>query len=190
MAASYMVTTSGYDMGWRNPGWGMAFSGPAAAIWPTANMIYYYPFHVPETFTAVAGYIGQSAAGAASLGRVGVYSATATGEPNAKLGETTSTIDLTTAGANAIRRTAFAANVTLSAGTNYFAAITVSSAAAWTGFVLNVGAGPTDNAVDLTGGRQEAGSGTLPSTATPADYAPASENFWLFGLTQSATVPL
>lgn len=186
---AYMVMTNFGDLGWHLPGWGWDSGGPAAAIWPTANMIYYAPFVVGDTFNCVAGVIPQSAAGASSVGRVGVYSSTSSFEPGTKLGETSGTIDLTTAGANAIRRTAFSATTTLSPGTIYFAAITVNSAGAWTGFQFNPGGGPVDVG-DMHGWRQEAGSGTLPSTATPADYAPGTEAFWHFSLTQSTAVPV
>lgn len=184
----YLPVVNFGDQMMRTSAWGYPSGGPAAAIWPTANMIYYYPFTVLDSFTCVAGVIPQSAAGVASLGRVGVYSSSA-GEPVSKLGETNGTIDLTTAGANATRRTAFTANVTLAAGTIYFAAITVNTGGAWTGFAYNPGAGPVD-VLDMHGARQEAGSGTLPTTATPADYAPASEVVWHFSLTQSTAVPV
>lgn len=185
---AYMVVTNFGDKGWRTPGWGWASGGPASAIWPTANMIYYAPFVVGDTFTAVTGFLPQSAQGAASVGRIGVYSS-ASGDPASKLGETNGTIDLTTAGANVIRKTNFIASTVLSPGVLYFAALTVSSAAAWTGFQFNPGGGPVDVG-DMHGWRQEAGSGTLPTTATPADYAPATEALWHFGLSQSTTVPL
>lgn len=185
---AYMVTAGNFgDLGWHLPGWGWASGGPAAAIWPTANMIYYYPFTVGDTFVATTGFVPQSAAGAASHARIGVYSSSGF-EPLTKLGETNGTIDLT-AGANVIKKGNFTANVTLSPGIVYFCAITVDTAGAWTGFAFNPGGGPVD-VLDMHGARQEAGSGTLPTTATPADYAPASENAWHFGLSQSTTVPL
>lgn len=182
---SYLSTLNHpHDMAFHTIGWGNWWAGPSAGIWPTANMIYYFPFSLPETFTATAGWIMQSAAGASSAGRIGVYSSAGT-----LLGQTNGTIDLTTAGGNVIRRASFVGDAALSAGTIYYLAMTVNSAGAWTGIGCGLGSGPAD-AGDMHGYRQEAGSGTLPSTATMADYAPATQFAWICGLTQSTTVPL
>lgn len=184
---AYMPAISILDPGWHAPGYGWPGGTIGSAVWPTANMIYYAPFVVADTYTATAGWIMQQTAGAATTGRVGVYSSAA-GEPITLLGQTNGTIDLTTAG-TVIRRTAFVGDAAISPGNLYFAAITVNTGAAWTGVRYSAGSGPVDTG-DMRGWRQEAGSGTLPSTATPADYAPATEAFWIFGLTSSTTVPL
>lgn len=174
-----------------NPIWSKEFfqyTGPgidnAAAlandIWNSANRIVYYPFQVGATFTIRRFFIVCNAPTAGATGRVGVYSAA-----GAKLVESNGTIDLATAGADTIRATNPAAPYELAAGTLYYLAMTASSTS-FTG--VSTGALNIVSYLALGGAKMEAGSGTLPSTATMVANTDAV--IWSCGISSSATVPL
>lgn len=155
--------------------------GIAAGIWGTANLIVYYPFQVYSNYTVANYWIVQNTAGVATTARMGIYNAALS-----KLSETNGTIDLTTAGTNILRAKAPSSTLAITPGVQYYLALTVNTGGAWTGNTTGASQGPTF--FNLSGIRQEAGAGTLPSTATMANNAQA--DIWHCGISSSTTIPV
>lgn len=159
------ITTAGSPEFWHYPG-GLGYDqnmALAADIWGTANLIHYYPFVLSADFLVRNFILWQNAAGI-SNGRLGVYN-----EAGTLVGEGNGTINLNTGGANFLWHKPPSATFTLTKGNLYYMAVTVSGAGAWTG--VSTGTSAETDAFDILGCKQEAGSGTLPATATFADFA-------------------